>query len=271
MDIVGIVGGKGKMKVAILCGGQGTRIRDVADNIPKPMITVGNYPIIWHIMRYYAAFNLNQFVLCLGYKSSVIKDFFVNYRNHTSDFTIDYSKGAAVEHHGAISLDWRVTFAETGLNAMTGARVKQIHKYVKDDGIFMLTYGDGVGNVDLNALLAFHKKHGRICTVTGVRPPGRFGELMADASGCISEFNEKPQSVGGRISGGFFVCSTKIFDYIDEGEGVVFEQGPVRRLVKEGQMMVYEHDGFWQPMDTHREYLLLNELYASGKAPWIIW
>ena len=259
------------MKVAILCGGQGTRIRDVADNIPKPMIPVGGYPILWHIMRYYAACDFNNFILCLGYKSSVIKDFFVNYRNHISDFTIDFGKGGALEHHGAVPIDWKVTLAETGLDAMTGSRVKQIYKYVKSDGVFMLTYGDGLGNVDLKSLLAFHKKHGKVCTVTGVRPPGRFGELMADASGVVREFNEKPQASGGRISGGFFVCDTKIFDYIDDGQQVVFEQEPLRRLVSDNQMMVFEHDGFWQPMDTHREYVLLNDLYAKGKAPWVVW
>jgi glucose-1-phosphate cytidylyltransferase len=259
------------MKVAILCGGQGTRIRDVAEHLPKPMIPIGNFPILWHIMRNYSASSFKDFILCLGYKSHVIKDFFINYRNHTSDFSIDYSKGGILEHHGAPQIDWKVTFAETGLDSMTGARVKQIHKYVKSDGIFMLTYGDGLGDVDLNALLAFHKKHGKICTVTGVRPPGRFGELMYDSAGKINEFNEKPQASGGRISGGFFVCSTKIFDYIDEGPSVVFEQDPVKRLVKDGQMMVFEHDGFWQPMDTHREYLLLNELFNKGKAPWVNW
>lgn len=259
------------MKVAILCGGQGTRIRDVADNLPKPMIPIGNYPILWHIMRYYAVANIKDFILCLGYKSHSIKDFFANYRNHTSDFTIDYSKGGSIEHHGAPEIDWRVTFAETGLDAMTGSRVKQIHKYVKNDGVFMLTYGDGLGDIDLKALLAFHKKHGRICTVTGVRPPGRFGELAFDRTGMVNEFNEKPQASGGRISGGFFVCNTSIFDYIDDGKQIVFEQEPLRRLVADKQLMVYEHDGFWQPMDTHREYLLLNELYAKGQAPWIVW
>ncbi len=258
------------MKVAILCGGQGTRIRDVADNIPKPMIPVGPYPILWHIMRYYAGFQLNDFILCLGYKSSAIKDFFVNYRNNISDFTIDYARGGSIDHHSESPVDWRVTMAETGLDAMTGARIKMIHKYVKSDGIFMLTYGDGLGDVDLKALLAFHKSHGKVCTVTGVRPPGRFGELTIDTSGCVSEFNEKPQASGGLISGGFFVCNTKIFDYIDNGPGIVFEQEPLRRLVKENQLMVFKHDGFWQPMDTHREYLLLNELYSKGKAPWVI-
>lgn len=259
------------MKVAILCGGQGTRIRDVADNIPKPMIPIGNYPILWHIMRYYAAYSYREFILCLGYKSPSIKDFFINYRNYVSDFTIDYAKGGEIKHHGATPVDWRVTFAETGLDSYTGARVKQIHKYVKDDAVFMLTYGDGLGDIDLKSLVAFHKSHGKICTVTGVRPPGRFGELMADSSGCVNEFNEKPQASGGRISGGFFVCNTKIFDYIDEGPNVVFEQEPLRRLVKDKQMMVYEHNGFWQPMDTHREYVLLNDMYRANKAPWVVW
>lgn len=258
------------MKTVILCGGYGTRIRDVAENIPKPMIPIENQPILVHIMKYYAHFNHKDFVLCLGYKGQVIKDFFINYHQHVSDFTIDLKATKPIEFHGAIeSLDWNVTLAETGMKAMTGARIKRIKRYVADEDNFMLTYGDGVGDVDLDALMKFHRAHGKILTVTGVRPPGRFGELMADKEGKITEFNEKPQATAGRISGGYFVCKKEIFNYLNDDESLVFEQEPMRKLVQDGQLMMFEHDGFWQPMDTYREYVLLNELCEKGKAPWI--
>lgn len=258
------------MKVVILCGGYGTRIRDVTDNIPKPMIPIGRFPILWHIMKYYASYGHLDFVLCLGYKSHVIKDFFLNYEAHTKDFTIELGrKDTLTFHNDHEESDWRVTLADTGLEAMTGARIKRIQKYVGDDD-FMLTYGDGVGSVDLDALLLYHRAHGRALTVTGVRPPGRFGELV-HTDGIISEFNEKPQTGGGLISGGYFVASSKIFDYLNDKEGLVFEQQPMRDLVADRQLMVFEHDGFWQPMDTSREYQLLNSLYNQGEAPWVRW
>lgn len=258
------------LKTVILCGGYGTRIRDVADDIPKPMIQIGRYPILWHIMKYYAQFGHHDFVLCLGYKSQVIKDFFLNYEAHTKDFTISLGKRDEVEFHTAHNeSDWRVTLIETGLAAMTGARIARVRKYIGNDD-FMLTYGDGVGDVNLDALLAFHRAHGKALTVTGVRPPGRFGELVSD-HGRVTEFNEKPQATGGRISGGYFVASAKLFDYFDNTESLVFEQEPMRKLVADGELMVFEHDGFWQPMDTSRDYQLLNTLYEQGKAPWVKW
>lgn len=254
----------------ILCGGFGTRIRDVADNIPKPMIPIGRFPILWHIMKYYASFGHRDFILCLGYKGSVIKDFFLNYEAHTKDFTIELGrKDTLTFHNEHEESDWRVTLADTGLEAMTGARIKRIQKYIGDDD-FMLTYGDGVGDIDLNQLQSFHRGHGRALTVTGVRPPGRFGELL-HTEGVITEFNEKPQATGGRISGGFFVATPKLFNYLSDDEGLVFEQQPMRSLVGDQQLMVFEHDGFWQPMDTSREYQLLNSLYEKGEAPWVIW
>lgn len=259
------------MKAVILCGGQGTRIRDVSADIPKPMIPVGRYPILWHVMKGYAAHGFQRFVLCLGYQSHVIKDFFVNYHLRTSDVTLQLGKAGAVEcHTNHDEADWTVTLAETGLNAMTGARVRRIRAYIADDEHFLLTYGDGVGNVDINALVAFHKAHGKLCTVTGVRPPGRFGELELSGDQVVG-FNEKPQVSEGRISGGFFVCSRRVFDYLDDREDLVFETEPMNRLVKDGQLMVYRHDGFWHPMDTFRDYKLLNDLWDKGDAPWKTW
>ena len=258
------------MKVVILCGGLGTRIRDVADDIPKPMIPIGPYPILWHIMKYYASYGHKHFVLCLGYKGQIIKDFFLNYEAHTNDFTITLGRTGDVRfdtNHD--ECDWQVTLADTGSKALTGARVRKIRRYVQDDEHFLLTYGDGVGDIDIDQLLAFHKAHGKILTVTGVRPPGRFGELRADAGGLVSEFNEKPQAAGGRISGGYFVCRRELFDYLEDREDLMFEVEPMNRLVADRQMCVYQHDGFWQPMDTSREYQLLNSLYAKGNAPWV--
>ncbi|MFJ9450899.1 glucose-1-phosphate cytidylyltransferase [Herbaspirillum sp. NPDC101397] len=260
------------MKVVILCGGQGTRIRDVSDNLPKPMIPVGGLPILWHIMKYYATWGHKDFVLCLGYMGKSIKDFFLNYEQNTRDFSLVLGGAKSIEYHTEHKeADWRVTLAETGLDALTGARIKRIRKYIGDDENFMLTYGDGVGDINIDELLKFHQAHGKILTVTGVRPPGRFGELMHAPDGQVTEFNEKPQATGGRISGGYFVCRRDIFDYLDDREDLTFETDPMRKLVADGQMMVFEHDGFWQPMDTYRDYSYLNNAVAINKAPWIKW
>jgi len=257
------------MKVVILCGGQGTRIRGIADDLPKPMIPIGDLPILWHLMKSYARAGHRDFILCLGYKARVIKEFFLNYEAHTTDFTVTLGRDKTIEYHGNHDqADWRVTLADTGLDAMTGARVKRIEEYVAGEENFMLTYGDGVGDIDFDALVAFHREHGKILTVTGVRPPGRFGELDGDASGKVFEFNEKPQATGGRISGGFFVCRAELFDYLDDREDLVLEQEPLRGLVRDGQMMLYRHDGFWQCMDTYRDFALLNGLWKQGEAPW---
>jgi glucose-1-phosphate cytidylyltransferase len=258
------------MKVVILAGGFGTRIRDVVEDIPKPMIPLGPYPILWHIMKYYASYGHKEFVLCLGYKGNIIREFFLNYEAYTRDVTLELGNIAGLHFHSTnAEFDWKVTLADTGLNVMTGARVAKIARYIEDDD-FLLTYGDGVGDVDLDALLAFHKSHGKILTVTGVRPPGRFGELRS-ARGRVTEFNEKPQATGGRISGGFFVASKKLFNYLGGGDDLVFEQEPMRRLVSEGNLMIFEHDGFWQPMDTSREYQILNSMLSRGEAPWVRW
>ncbi|MBF0459043.1 MAG: glucose-1-phosphate cytidylyltransferase [Nitrospirae bacterium] len=260
------------MKVVILCGGYGTRIRDVSDNIPKPMINVGQYPILWHIMKYYAHWGYNEFILCLGFKGHVIKNFFLNYEANTNDFTVTLGTNKSIVYHNEHGeANWKITLAETGHHSMTGARLKRVKKYLAGEEDFMLTYGDGVGDIDINKLIAFHRSHGKIMTVTGVRPPGRFGELMIDDTAMATEFNEKPQTTGGLISGGFFVCRKEIFDYIDDGDDVVLEQKPIRTLVSKGQMMVHCHEGFWQPMDTSRDYQLLNDLCTASTAPWMVW
>jgi glucose-1-phosphate cytidylyltransferase len=262
------------MKTVILCGGYGTRIRDVADDIPKPMIPIGGRPIIWHIMKTYATFGYTDFVLCMGYKSEVIKDFFINYELRSADVTIKLGKKSEqiVSEANHDEDGWEITLAETGIKSMTGARVRRIKKYIGDDPMFLLTYGDGVGDIDIEALVAFHKSHGKMVTLTGVRPPGRFGELgIADDGSTVTGFNEKPQASGGRINGGYFVCNREFLDILSDAEDLVLEQEPMKKLVDLGELQVFEHDGFWQPMDTSREYTLLNELYNNNQAPWVKW
>lgn len=262
------------MKTVILCGGYGTRIRDVADNIPKPMIPIGGLPIVWHIMKNYSHWGHKDFVLCLGYKAQSIKNFFLNYESSTRDFTIQLGKGKGdgiVYHTDSGEFDWSVTLADTGLNTMTGGRVRNVKKYLENEDMFMLTYGDGVSNINIDELIKFHKSHGKVCTVSGVRPPGRFGELEINSNREVTGFNEKPQAGGGLINGGFFVCNKNFFDYLDGDNSLVLEKEPMNRLVKDSQLMIYEHEGFWQPMDTYREYSLLNELYETNKAPWVLW
>jgi glucose-1-phosphate cytidylyltransferase len=261
------------MKVVILCGGYGTRIRDVAEDIPKPMILVGQYPILWHIMKHYAQAGHTEFILCLGYKGNAIKEFFLNYEALTRDFTINLGEAnrGLRFHTGHGEVNWQVTLADTGKDAMTGARIRKIRDYIYPDKDFLLTYGDGVSDVNIEELIRFHHQQECVVTVTGVRPPGRFGEIVVDANGKASEFNEKPQVTGGRISGGYFVCRREIFDYLVDREDLVFEQGPMRQLVNDQQMAVFEHDGFWQCMDTYRDWQYLNGLYEKGAAPWVNW
>lgn len=258
------------MKTVILCGGFGTRIRDVSEDIPKPMIPIGGYPILWHLMNYYAKFGHNEFVLCLGHKGQVIKDFFLNFESHTRDFTVTLGTNKTIEYHSENDQpDWKVTLVDTGSESMTGARVKKIRSHVAGER-FMLTYGDGLSNVDIGKLVDFHSKHGKTMTVTGVRPPGRFGELQSDGRGTVVEFNEKPQATGGRISGGFFVCEPTVFDVLSDRNDLVFEQEPMHELVARRELAVYEHDDFWQCMDTARDWQLLNGLASGKKAPWLI-
>jgi len=260
------------MKIVILCGGQGTRIRDVSEKLPKPMIPIGRFPILWHIMRNFSQWNHNEFVLCLGYKGNVIKDFFLNYDAYTQDFTLTTGNNKGIQFYNSeTDSDWNITLADTGEKTLTGTRLKMVQKYVAGEENFFLTYGDGLADVNIDRLLEFHKSHGRIVTVTGVRPPGRFGELEYDGNGQVIEFNEKPHALGGRISGGFFVCRREIFDYLDESRNEMLEQDPLRNLARDGQLMVYRHKGFWQCMDTYRDYKLLSSLWGSGTAPWKIW
>ena len=258
------------MQVIILCGGKGTRLREETEYRPKPMLPIGPRPILWHIMKYYAHHGHTDFVLCLGYKGQMIKDYFLNYRFTASDITVRLGeKGKITFHDASQEENWSVTLADTGEDTMTGGRLQRVKKYVTDD-LFLMTYGDGVGNVNLAALLKFHKAHGKIATLTGVRPPGRFGELNTNGDR-ITEFNEKPQTTAGVINGGFFVFSRKFFDYLNDDPGLILEQSPLQRAAADGQLMCFRHEGFWQPMDTFREFDLLNNLWNAGKAPWKVW
>jgi glucose-1-phosphate cytidylyltransferase len=260
------------MKAVILCGGLGTRIREASEALPKPMLPIGNRPIVWHIMRSFAWHGVREFVLCLGYKGWLFKEYFLNYRAMTADLTVSLGANAGVTFHdGAPETDWTVTLAETGEDTMTGGRVAAVRRYVEGDDLFLLTYGDGVSDVDVTRLVRFHRAHGRIATVTGVRPPGRFGEMQLDGS-AVTEFNEKPQATEGFINGGFMVCDARrIWPYLGDSPTVVLEREPLQRLARDGELMAYQHKGFWQPMDTLREFNLLNELWASGQAPWKQW
>ena len=260
------------MKTVILCGGMGTRIRDASENLPKPLLPIGGRPIVWHIMKGYAHHGFKDFVLCLGYKGWLIKEFFLNYHGMSSDLLVTLGPGGSTEFLGPrVDEDWRVTLADTGDATMTGGRLAAVRKYLGQDDLLMLTYGDGVADIDIQRLVAFHRSHGKIATVTAVRPPGRFGELSLRA-GMVAEFNEKPQAEGAFINGGFFVLdAARIWDYISPDPRSVLEVEPMQALARDGQLAAYEHGGFWQPMDTLREFNLLNELWSSGRAPWKVW
>jgi glucose-1-phosphate cytidylyltransferase len=260
-----------RIKAVILCGGQGTRIRGVADDLPKPMVPIGSNPILWHIMRLYGMHDVNEFILCLGYKGSVIKEYFLNYRALSSDLTVNLGDHRSIEFHDTAIENWRVTLADTGVKAQTGARLSRVRKYLQDAEFFCLTYGDGVADLDICDLIEFHRAHGRIATVTGVRPPGRFGVMRTERSAgalVVRDFQEKPQAEQGWINGGFFVLDSRVWDYVSDDEELVFEREPLQRLAQDGQLVMFEHRGFWQPMDTYREWSLLNDLWHSGNAPW---
>jgi len=255
------------MKAVILAGGLGTRIIEESAVRPKPMIEIGGKPILWHVMKIYAAHGINDFVICLGYKGYLIKEYFANYFLHMSDVTFDMAKNKMEVHQNSAE-PWKVTLVDTGDQSMTGGRLKRIRKYL-DEEDFCFTYGDGVGDVDITAIIAFHKKMKTLATLTAAQPPGRFGALNI-RSGKIMTFQEKPQGDGGWVNGGFFVLSPKVHDYI-KGDQTVWEAEPLQRLAAEGQLSVYQHKGFWQPMDTQRDKNYLEELWNSGKSPWKIW
>lgn len=254
------------MKTVILCGGLGTRISEETQVRPKPMVEIGGRPILWHIMKIYERYGHADFMLALGYKGEVIKDYFLNYHARQSDFTVALKSGQ-VDYSNPNAEDWRVSLIDTGADSMTGGRLLRLRRHLVDDGTFMLTYGDGVSDVDLAELLAFHRRHGRLATVTAVRPPARFGDLRIE-DGQVVNFEEKPQAGEGWINGGFFVFEPAVFDYI-EGDTIILEKAPLEQLAKQGQLMAFRHGGYWQSMDTLRDRQALEEVWASGKAPWI--
>ncbi len=258
------------MKIVILCGGLGTRLREETEYKPKPMVEIGGYPILWHIMKLYAHYGFNEFVLCLGYKGWQIKEYFLNYEAISHDFTLKLGHPAEVEfHHKHEEAGWKITFVDTGQDAMTGARIRKIKPWVENQ-TFMLTYGDGLARVPLDKLLSHHRRHKKISSVTAVRPPGRFGEMVIESDRVV-EFNEKPQVTEGYINGGFFVLEPRIFDYLEGGDDLFFEKGPLMELTRDGELAPFCFDGFWQPMDTYRELQTLNKMWESGNAPWKIW
>lgn len=256
------------MKVVLLAGGFGTRISEESHLKPKPMIEIGGQPILWHIMKIYSHYGFNDFIVCLGYKQYVIKEYFSDYFLHTSDVTFDMQKNEMIVHKNH-SEPWRVTLVDTGLNTMTGGRIKRIRKFVGDEP-FMLTYGDGVGDIDINALLKCHRENGKIATLTAVNVNQRFGVLGMSKDGMIHSFREKQSSDGNRINAGYMVLEPKIFDYIKD-DSTVFEKEPLETVARLGELNAYLHNGFWKPMDTQREKLQLEEMWASGEAPWKVW
>jgi glucose-1-phosphate cytidylyltransferase len=255
------------MRAVILAGGFGSRLSEETDRTPKPMVEIGGKPMLWHIMKIYSAHNINDFVLCLGYKAYLVKEYFSNYFLHTADVTIDLSE-RKMEVHENRAEPWRITLIDTGLETSTAGRLKRVATYLGNQ-TFCMTYGDGVGDVDISASIAFHRRHGKLATVTAVQPPGRFGVLkVQDAQ--VARFGEKVDSSGSSINAGFFVLEPGVLDYI-EGDSSAWEREPLERLAVDGQLMAYHHHGFWQPMDTLRDKRLLEDLWARGEAPWCVW
>jgi len=257
------------MKVVLLAGGYGSRISEETEIKPKPMVEIGGKPILWHIMKIYSSYGHNEFVVLLGYKSYYIKEYFANYFLHQSNVTINLQTNE-MQVHNNTSEPWKVTLVETGLDTMTGGRIKRAEEYIGKD-TFLLTYGDGVSDIDINATIDFHKKHGKAITMTAIQPEARFGNLDIADNLKINSFIEKPKSEAGWINGGFFVCEPNVFNYLSENESCVFEQKPLQQLAEDGEMYSYKHKGFWQPMDTLRDNQKLNKLWKSNKAPWKIW
>lgn len=260
------------MKVVILCGGKGTRLREETEYRPKPMLPIGKHPILWHIMKTYSHYGHKEFILCLGYKGDMIKEYFRNYLWNTCDTTLLLGRSSSVKFHNRHDEeDWSVTLADTGESSMTAYRIRQVQKYLGEDENFLLTYGDGVGDINIPASIAQHEKSGKICTLSAVHPPGRFGELSLSADHTVHGFNEKPQTEGGFINGGYMVCNKRIFDYLSDDPEMMLEQEPMKKLTADQQLSAFKHEGFWQPMDTFQEFNLLNRLWESGNAPWKVW
>lgn len=257
------------MKVLLLAGGLGTRLSEETDIRPKPMIEIGGKPIIWHIMKIYSKYGFTEFIVLLGYKGYFIKEYFANYFLHQSDVTLEIATGG-IQIHNNSSEPWKVTLVETGSNAMTGARIKKAKPFIGDEP-FMLTYGDGVGDVNIQELVEFHKNHKRAMTITSVQPESRFGALEISAGGRVKEFKEKPKDEGGWVNAGFFVCEQKVLDYIGDGDTVIFEREPLINLVRDGEVHTYKHSGFWKPMDTLRDKHQLERLWENDEAPWKVW
>ncbi|GAB4517669.1 MAG: glucose-1-phosphate cytidylyltransferase [Anaerolineae bacterium] len=258
------------MKIVILCGGKGTRLQEETEYRPKPLVPIGGKPILWHIMKNFAHHGYTDFVLCLGYRGNMIKEYFLNYEAMNNDFTINLGQSNGITYHSAHQeQDYRVTLAETGLESMTGWRVKQIEKYIDGD-TFMVTYGDGLSDIDIEKLVAFHHAHGKLATVTSVRPISRYGTLKLDEAGVVNQFIEKPQ-LNDWISAGFFVFNRQVFEFIDPDPLMTLEKEPLERLSEQGQLVAYQHDGFFYGMDTYKEHLYLNELWDQGSAPWKVW
>lgn len=256
------------MKAVILCGGLGTRLSEETYLKPKPMVTVGGHPMLWHVMNTYGIHGINQFVLALGYRGEVIKEYFLNYYSLDSDLSVDLKSGE-VKHLRQSQRDWKVDLIDTGADSMTGGRLHRLEALLRPSGTFMLTYGDGVADVNIAKLLAFHRAHGKLATVTAVRPPARFGGMLFDGDR-VTEFREKPQTGEGWINGGFFIFEPGVFDYL-AGDATVLEGTPLEQLAKDGQLMAFKHEGFWQCMDTLRDRQLLESLWAGGQAPWKKW
>ena len=260
------------MKVVILCGGKGTRLREETEYRPKPMVPIGNRPVVWHIMKTYAHYGHRDFILCLGYKGEMIKDYFRNYLWNTCDTTLSLGRNPSVEFHTSHEEeDWSVTLADTGEESLTAYRVKQIQKYIPQGEDFLLTYGDGLCTIDINATIEAHRQAKKTCTISAVHPAGRFGALRIEDDGKIHAFSEKPQFEDAFVNGGYMVCDYSLFDYLPNDPNMMLERQPMDDLVRDSQLHAYRHEGFWQPMDTYQESQYLNQLWAEGKAPWKVW
>ena len=257
------------MKVLILAGGLGSRLSEETSLKPKPMVEIGGKPILWHIMKIYASYGFNDFIILCGYKGYMIKSYFANYYRHMADMTVDMVNNS-IEYHKNNAEPWKVTLVDTGLENMTGSRIKQVKKYIGDEP-FMLTYGDGVGDVNIPELIKYHQSHGKAITMTSVQPEGRYGSLVLNDQEQVTSFQEKPKGDGAWINAGYFVCQPEVFDFIPEGDKIIFEREPLEGLASAGQLFTYKHEGFWKPMDTQRDKGQLEDLIEKGKAPWIRW